>query len=66
MTTTSHTTARMQPDHGTDRDGEQVMGLLEDHVPLSLIIDLIEPTGPDSVEILHTEGAPETTWWIRP
>lgn len=65
MTTTSHTTARVQPNHSTDRNGEQVMRWLEGHVPLSLIIDLIEPAGPNSVEILHTEGAPDTTWWVR-
>jgi hypothetical protein len=44
---------------------EQVMELLEEHVPLSLLIDLVAPTGPDSQDILDTEGAPEHAWWAQ-
>lgn len=42
---------------------EQVMDLLEEHVPLSLLIDLVPPDGPDSRDILDTEGAPDQAWW---
>jgi hypothetical protein len=44
---------------------EQVMELLEQHVPLSLLMDLVAPTGPDSQDILDTEGAPEHAWWAQ-
>jgi hypothetical protein len=44
---------------------EQVMELLEEHVPLSLLMDLVAPTGPDSQDILDTEGAPEQAWWAQ-
>jgi hypothetical protein len=44
---------------------EQVMELLEERVPLSLLMDLVAPTGPDSQDILETEGAPEQAWWER-
>jgi hypothetical protein len=44
---------------------EQVMELLEEHVPLSLLMDLVAPTGPDSQDILNTEGAPEQAWWAQ-
>ena len=44
---------------------EQVMELLEEHVPLSLLMDLVPPTGPDSQDILDTEGAPEQAWWAQ-
>lgn len=42
---------------------EQVMDLLEERVPLSLLMDLVAPSGPDSQDILETEGAPEQAWW---
>lgn len=42
---------------------EQVMDLLEERVPLSLLMDLAAPSGPDSHDILETEGAPEQAWW---
>ncbi len=40
-----------------------VMHLLNDHVPLSLLADLTDPEGPRSTEILATEGQPEVAWW---
>lgn len=40
-----------------------VMGLLSDHVPLSLLMDLSAPAGPDSEGILEQEGEPEDSWW---
>ncbi len=42
---------------------ERVMNLLSEHVPLSLIVDLSTPEGPDSQEILTEEGEPEDAWW---
>lgn len=43
-----------------------VMGLLSDKVPLSLLMDLSAPAGPDSEAILEQEGEPEQPWWERP
>ena len=48
-----------------DEQAERVMDLLEEHVPLSLIMDLTAPAGPASREILQTEGEPELHWWER-
>ena len=42
---------------------ETVKDLLGEHVPLSLIMDLTEPEGPDSQQILDAEGVPEQAWW---
>jgi hypothetical protein len=48
----------------TGDDGESpVMELLSEHVPLSLIIDLSAPAGPDSEQILDEEGEPDDAWW---
>jgi hypothetical protein len=44
---------------------ERVMDLLEEHVPLSLLLDLTAPAGPDSREILRAEGEPDVHWWER-
>ena len=46
-----------------DAPTEQVKELLEEHVPLSLIMDLTAPGGPHSQDILDAEGAPEQAWW---
>ncbi len=46
-------------------DASPVMHLLEDHVPLTLLADLGDPSGPRSAEILNAEGGPETAWWTR-
>lgn len=51
-----------EPDETTAAD-DHVMGLLSEHVPLSLIVDLSAPEGPDSQEILTEEGEPEDAWW---
>jgi hypothetical protein len=55
--------ARATDDHdvqerftGTRRNGSTMMGLLEQHVPLTLLLDLIAP--PDAEEIYHVEGGP--------
>jgi hypothetical protein len=42
-----------------------VMGMLHARVPLSLLADLIDPSGPESDRILDTEGRPEWAWWER-
>jgi hypothetical protein len=41
----------------------RVMDLLSRHVPLSLIMDLSAPAGPDSAAICDAEGEPEQPWW---
>jgi len=45
---------------------EAVMELLSENVPLSLLMDLTTPAGPDSEAILEEEGAPEEAWWEQP
>lgn len=48
----------------SERNGqEEVMDLLADHVPLSLLMDLAMPAGPHSRDLLHTEGLPAEPWW---
>jgi hypothetical protein len=48
-----------------DQSPAHVMELLEEHVPISLLLDLVAPAGPDSQDILETEGAPEQAWWLQ-
>jgi hypothetical protein len=50
---------------GTDEGDQRVMGLLSEHVPLSLLVDLADPEGPASDEILQSEGMPEDAWWVQ-
>lgn len=64
MTTISHTPATGPDETAHDPVDDEVMSLLHEHVPLSLIMDLVEPSGPDSADILRTEGEPESQWWI--
>ena len=40
---------------------ERTRGLLAAHVPLSLLLDLAEPDGPDSAACYVREGG-DTTW----
>jgi hypothetical protein len=54
--------AAATPDDGAEHTKE----LLEEHVPLSLIMDLTAPDGPHSREILDAEGAPAQAWWEQP
>ncbi len=42
---------------------DEVMDLLQEHVPLALLCDLSTPEGPHSAEILEEEGQPTDTWW---
>ena len=39
------------------------MSILQEHVPLALLVDLTDTAGPASAEILAEEGEPETRWW---
>ncbi len=50
-------------EHIDESDGSEVMDLLQEHVPLALLLDLSEPGGPHSAEILAEEGQPTDTWW---
>jgi len=43
----------------------EVMALLGEHVPLTLLADLAQPTGPASPAILEDEGLPDVAWWER-
>lgn len=40
---------------------EQVMALLHDHVPLTLLVDLVD--APASEQVLAEEGLPDKPWW---
>ena len=62
----SNSTTSEQPDPPVTAERERVMELIEEHVPISLIMDLTVPAGPDSQDILDTEGAPDGTWWLAP
>ena len=46
-----------------ERASVDVMRLLSEHVPLTLLADLAQPTGPDSPDILEHEGLPDVAWW---
>lgn len=41
----------------------EVMHLLAQGVPLTLLADLASPGGPASPAILEDEGLPEVAWW---
>lgn len=41
----------------------EVMHLLAEGVPLTLLADLASPGGPASPAILEDEGLPEVAWW---
>ena len=50
-----------QPDpHQTPADDELVMSILQEHVPLALLIDLTDTAGPASAEILAEAGYSNT------
>ena len=50
-------------DGGEDRAAADMMRLLGEHVPLTLLADLAERDGPPSPGILEKEGLPEVAWW---
>ena len=59
-------TAAERSDQPTAHEADvMVMEMLQEHVPLSLLVDLTDPAGPVSAEILAEEGAPTTRWWER-
>ena len=75
MQTSHEPVSAARPDDGADDApdvadvpdrAEHTKELLEEHVPLSLIMDLTSPDGPASQEILDAEGAPEQAWWEQP
>ena len=41
----------------------EIMDLLAEHVPLTLLTDLTDPAGPASPDILEEEGLPDVAWW---
>lgn len=49
-----------------DPDSARVMAMLSEHVPLSLLVDLVVPGGPDSRRLLDEEGLPDDAWWDQP
>jgi len=46
----------------TSTPQDPVMALLEHHLPLSLIMDLVMPAGPRSGELLTDEAPADATW----
>ncbi|GAA0297730.1 hypothetical protein [Kineococcus aurantiacus] len=46
-----------------DTAHEPVMEMLSEHIPLSLIMDMVSPDGPHSAELLAAEGLPDQEWW---
>jgi hypothetical protein len=56
-------TNKAAAEHAHESDASEVMDLLQEHVPLALLLDLSEPEGPHSAEILAEEGQPTDTWW---
>jgi len=46
-----------------EADDELVMTILQEHVPLALLVDLTDTAGPESAEILAEEGEPDSRWW---
>ena len=44
---------------------EPAVEMLQEHIPLSLIMDMVAPHGPRSRELLESEGLPEQEWWAR-
>lgn len=40
-----------------------LMQLLEQGVPLTLLMDLLAEDGPDSCVVLLTEPGPDVAWW---
>lgn len=59
----SHGQDASAPAEASTSGSEHVMDMLGEHVPLSLLMDLTSPTGPDSVSIHDDEGLPEDSWW---
>ena len=62
--TTSEATAGAIPEGPVEGPTERpVRALLAQHLPLSLLVDLAAPEGPDSSAICAAEGCPDDPWW---
>ncbi|QGQ19777.1 hypothetical protein GC089_11810 [Cellulomonas sp. JZ18] len=48
--------------HGVDAT-QHAQELLAEHVPLTLLVDLLAPTGDTSADLLADEGLPADAWW---
>ena len=53
------------PDQDHPTNAGPALAMLQEHIPLSLIMDLATPDGPPSRELLESEGLPEQEWWAR-
>lgn len=53
-------------DAATAEAAQHTQGLLVEHVPLTLLVDLLSPTRETSAEIMATEGLPDEEWWADP
>ena len=53
-------------DAATAEAAQHTQGLLAEHVPLTLLVDLLSPTRETSAEIMATEGLPNEEWWADP
>jgi hypothetical protein len=54
----------VDPEGGSgEKASAEMMRLLGEHVPLTLLADLAERDGPPSPVILEDEGLPEVAWW---
>jgi hypothetical protein len=59
----THGPVEPQDAEGSESDESPVMDMLQEHVPLSLLMDLSAPSGPNSETILDEEGTPDDAWW---
>lgn len=50
--------------HGVDT-AQHAQELLAEHVPLTLLVDLLAPSAPTSDELLVEEGLPDDAWWAE-
>lgn len=44
----------------------QTRELLAEHVPLTLLVDLMAPATVDSEKLVDDEGLPDEEWWADP
>lgn len=44
----------------------QTRELLAEHVPLTLLVDLMAPATADSEALVDDEGLPDEEWWAEP
>ena len=53
------------PEKASAQDRKLTLSMLNDHVPISLILDMSSPAGPDSENLLREENS-DTEDWIQP